>query len=191
MANNTPRDIFDFEKAVAKGMLAYAKKKGWKVKKGSPEPAFVKGKGEVYMHTDDAVIFGTIGGELGMPKGKSFAPNYPQDMQLFSGRYSKARVKKYIEQGKQSITQIDKQLPRSKQIIEKIKKAKKNQINYALIKGKKGIQTIKGDPRSAKRPKGIVMWTGSKQGVTSWVKKHGTATQKKNILKSKIKKRKK
>jgi len=104
----------NFNEQVRQGMRAYAIKKGWKEIKSRSEPVFRKGKGEVYMHTDDAVIYGAINDKLEKSKGKYFARQYPQNMNLFSGNYKPNLVKAYIQHGRATLNQIDKQLDGNK-----------------------------------------------------------------------------
>jgi len=111
----------EFNEEVKNVMGGYAKKKGWKLVKNS-EPIFRKGVGEVYMHTGDAVIFGTIKDKLDNKKGKYFAKNYPQDDNLFFGHYSDSAVKRYIQQGRATLNQIDRQLGLKNKIRKKTKK---------------------------------------------------------------------
>jgi len=109
----------EFNRQVIKKLATYAANKGWKLDKKSDEPSFIKGKGEVYFHTDDAVIFGTIGGKM-EKKGKYFAKQYSQDMGLFSGNYTTAKVNKYIQHGRATISQIDKKLKSNNYIKKKV-----------------------------------------------------------------------
>jgi len=128
---NTVKRWKNFNEEVREGLIAHAKNKGWKVMKSS-EPKFKKGNAEVYMHTDDAVIFSTINNKL---VGK----NYKQDMHLFSGDYQKNRVRKYINQGKASITFLDKKLGGSKTPIKQRVRRKLRARRTAIPRATGGI----------------------------------------------------
>ena len=124
----------EFNEQVRKGMKEYAERKGWKMTKYS-EPKFRKGKGEVYLHTDDATIYGTIGNKFGDEKGgKPFVKHYPQNMSLFSGKYTPSLVKRYIGQGRATLNQLDKKLGNGTTTKVRRKHALKRQIKSSRNK---------------------------------------------------------
>ena len=57
--------------------------------------------------------------------------------------------------------------------------------NYGLYKKGTGgnIRKIKGNPRSPKNLRDVIVWDNSKKGVKSWIKTYGTKTQKTKHLK--------
>ncbi len=49
---------------------------------------------------------------------------------------------------------------------------------YALYRKGNRIRKIRGNPRSPSNQRGLVVWTPTKGGVKSWVRRWGTKKQK-------------
>jgi len=53
---------------------------------------------------------------------------------------------------------------------------------YGIYRNGKKIRKIIGNPRANNNQRGLVVWTDTKAGVKSWVRKWGTKKQKDKYL---------
>jgi len=55
-------------------------------------------------------------------------------------------------------------------------------MSYGIYKNGIKIKKIEGNPRSPSNQKGMVVWSSTKKGVKTWVKRWGTKKQKEKFL---------